>query len=139
MPTPLDQEWLTAKQMGLHMMKAFVREFKGDLWFDGGVEWTAVSDGDSWTITMGPVPFPAKCMMAQAGIKGRMQSSLKRGFGNTGYLPLRKLVRTFEKLRDRMASGELDASSQLRQLVRDIFTAEFLDSIDEDGNLLVEV
>jgi len=136
MPTPDGREWLSPRKLGFIIMARFVSTFKGEPWFDGGVDWTLDWDWTTETFTITGGPFPSTSMLGQPGIKQQFIDILVGAYQTIGYNMEFKILRLTERLKDRIADGTFTHIEQVKTAFRDIYTKEVLDQVDEEGNLI---
>ena len=137
MPSPDGRSWLTSRKIGLQIMTFFIKEFKGEPWFDAETSWSYSWDMDAETFTVDVNgSFPDTCMLGQPNIKARFWNILREGYLATGYGTEFKILRLTEKLKNAIYTDQITDISVIKEAFNDIYTSDVLDQYDEEGDLI---
>jgi hypothetical protein len=122
MPTPDGREWLTPKQIAEGFLwKAFCHEFQNEQWFEHPTN-----------------PKTGKLGVSMdSPLKQRFCAAMVMGFERTNYQMEFTLARLFEMFKDALQRDDIpDVGEVTRANIKTMFTEDFLNQLDIDGELL---
>lgn len=105
MPTPDGRQWLTSEQVADRIIAHLDLEMNG-----------------------ATVMFPLSSVDREL-----LEAAITTGYRLTGYDMEFKLVRLFEKFKDKVGDGTIGNMEQVRSVLADIYNKDILDLLDEDG------